>query len=85
MIMVCVLASACFTKHKSRLTVIFDKVAHLEVGSNVYMKGLPIGKVIYLDLADNGVLAKIELEKDVHVPKGSKFLIDPSLLGMHPF
>lgn len=77
----CFLASACSNSNNRRLTVIFDRVDHLEIGSKVYMKGLLIGEVIVLDLADKGVLAKIKIEKDVNIPKGSTFLIDPSLFG----
>ncbi len=75
------LASACSNSNKRKLTVIFDRVDHLEVGSKVYMKGLPIGRVISLVLAEKGVLARIKLEKDVQVPKGSKFSVDPSIFG----
>ena len=72
--------SGCL-RNKNKLSILFDRVDNLEIGNDVRMKGLQIGKVSSMELFKDGVLVGITLQNDVKVPSGSKFFIESSFLG----
>ncbi len=71
---------AC-SRNMNRLTILFDRVDHLEVGSEVKIYGVIVGKVTDLDLVDSGVLVKLSIKKESKIPVGSVFTIERSLIG----
>lgn len=73
----------CLTScmHKSNLTILFDRVDGLEVGSKVYNKGIEIGDVTRIDLFGNKVLTEIRLNDKINIPISSAFIINQNLLG----
>jgi ABC-type transporter Mla subunit MlaD len=73
---------ACSDKNKNRITILFDRVDNIEVGSNVYLKGFLVGEVKHLALADNGVWVDIKLAGETKIPVDSKFLVISSPLGL---
>jgi ABC-type transporter Mla subunit MlaD len=77
---VTILFSAC-SHNKNKLSILFERVDHLEVGAQVYLKNIPIGKVTNLDLFDKGVIADISLKDKTQIPVDSKFLISTSILS----
>lgn len=80
-IILIMLVSACTNQYKRKVTIVFDRVDNLEIGSKAYMKGFPVGEVTSLDLASKGVLVDVRLIRDIQIPVNSKFSIDPSLFG----
>lgn len=69
---------------RNRLTILFDNVEGLKEESGVYYRGLVVGKVKKLALADHGVLVDISLADSLRIPMNSRFIISPSVLsGSH--
>jgi len=56
--------------------ILFDNSEGLNIGSDVMLNGVSVGKVLEVELTkDNEVLTSVELSKDVDFPKGSAFEI----------
>ena len=73
----------CHRDH-NRLTILFDNVEGLIEDANVYYKGIVVGNVTKLALADKGVLVDIKLIDSLQIPEGSGFIINPSVFnGAH--
>jgi ABC-type transporter Mla subunit MlaD len=68
-------------KENKNLVVLFDNVAGLTDGSEVYRKGISIGRVTKMQLIKNKVLVEINLKDSIIIPIGSRFIINPSLMG----
>lgn len=66
---------------RTKYTILFDQVDHLQVKDPVLNKGVTIGEVTHLAGYGNQVLADIELKDNRNIPKGSTFLAKESLLG----
>jgi phospholipid/cholesterol/gamma-HCH transport system substrate-binding protein len=70
--------------HSSYIYAIFTDLGSLEKSNPVKINGLPIGTVYALDPSDknvSGIVVKINLTKDVNIPKNSVAFISASLLG----
>ena len=63
--------------------VAFDDVTDLTVSSPVFLKGFQIGLLysMELDPQTNKVIAVLNLNKGIKIPKGSELRIDGSMLG----
>jgi phospholipid/cholesterol/gamma-HCH transport system substrate-binding protein len=73
-----------FSKAKTEIYAVFDKVDGLNVANPVTINGLQIGKVYEMhekDKALTGIVVTINLTKDVDIPKGSYASISSDLLG----
>jgi phospholipid/cholesterol/gamma-HCH transport system substrate-binding protein len=70
--------------HSSYIYAVFSDLGSLEKSNPVKINGLPIGTVYALDPSDkdvSGIVVKINLTKDVNIPKNSVAFISASLLG----
>lgn len=74
-----VILTGC-AESKTRLTVLFDRVDGLTVGSDVQNKGIKIGEVIKLELFEKLVLANLELNPEIRIPVDSKFTVVHGIL-----
>jgi ABC-type transporter Mla subunit MlaD len=82
LITITILTLALFScRNANRLTILFDNVEGLENGADVYYKGVKVGKVTRLDLFHNEVVTDIKLQDGIRIPVGSKFIINPSVIG----
>ena len=66
---------------RTKYSILFDQVDHLQVKDPVLNKGVTIGEVTHLTMYGNQVLADIELKDNRNIPKGSTFLAKEYLLG----
>lgn len=70
--------------HSSYIYAIFNDLGSLEKSNPVKINGLPIGTVYALEPRDKdvtGIVIKINLTKDVNIPKNSVAYISASILG----
>ena len=75
-----VILTSC-SKQKNKLSIIFDRVNGLKLGSTVQKKGVAIGEVSKIDLLGNEVIVDIELKDKIQIPVGSQFYISNTLIG----
>jgi ABC-type transporter Mla subunit MlaD len=68
-------------RKSNKLTVLFDNVEGLATGGEVYYKGIKVGEVTHLALFNDKVVADIKLTDSIRIPVGSKFIINPSVIG----
>jgi hypothetical protein len=68
-------------KKNDKYTVIVNNVEGLEEGSLVTYKGLPVGKVVSMNIFDDSILVDFEVAKDFKIPSGSKFIVTNNILG----
>jgi phospholipid/cholesterol/gamma-HCH transport system substrate-binding protein len=71
-------------KKSTKIYAIFSDLGTLEKSNEVKINGFVIGKVYALNISDKdmtGIVATINLTKEVNIPKDSKALISTSLLG----
>lgn len=64
--------------------VVFDDVAGLTASTPITINGLEVGKVYSIQLDENNprrVLTKINMNKGIDIPIGSKFVLDVQMLG----
>lgn len=83
LITITILTLALLSCHResNKLTILFNNVEGLETGAEVYYKGIKVGEVTHLDLFENKVVADIKLKDSIRIPVGSKFIINPSVIG----
>jgi phospholipid/cholesterol/gamma-HCH transport system substrate-binding protein len=72
--LLCVFMLSCSNNNRN-LYLLFDNVDGLDTESELTVKGLKIGKVKKMEVFNNKILVSIELEKDIQIPKDSKFVI----------
>src|SRR5688572_18257469 len=80
-IIILTLALLSCRRGSNKLTVLFDNVEGLETGGEVYYKGIKVGEVTHLDLFKDKVVADIKLKDSIRIPIGSRFIINPSVIG----
>lgn len=64
--------------------VVFDDVAGLTASTPITINGLEVGKVYSIQLDENNprrILTKINMNKGIDIPIGSKFVLDVQMLG----
>ncbi len=83
LIMITIIAFSLFSCHPAhnKLTILFDNVEGLVKGADVYYKGIEVGEVNHLELLRDKVVADVMLNDSIQIPVGSRFIINPSIIG----
>src|ERR1700760_900422 len=70
-------------QHTKKIYAVFTNVAGMEASKPVTINGLTVGTVTAINESDedlsNGIIVTITLKKNVHIPKNSVGVINPSL------
>jgi ABC-type transporter Mla subunit MlaD len=74
------LLASCTHRNKNKLSILFDHVDNLEIGSKVNMKGIVIGEVTAIEFFRDSVLVDIYYT-GVKIPVDSKFIINSPLVS----
>ena len=64
-----------FFSDNYQLRVVFDRVSGLHKGVNFDYAGVAIGKVKDIIISENKVVVILEVEEDIKIPEGAKFVI----------
>lgn len=68
-------------KSQQDLRVLFTDVMGLEVGDKIMYRGMEAGRIKTVTLYQDGILVSGKIDIDIKPPKGSRFLIEDSLMG----
>ncbi|HPF08182.1 MAG TPA: MlaD family protein [Candidatus Cloacimonadota bacterium] len=63
------------------LRVLFNDVMGLEVGDKIMYRGMEAGRIKTVTLHEDGILVSGRISNDIKPPRGSRFLIEDSLMG----
>lgn len=66
-----------------KLTILFDRIDNLQIGSGVYCKGLQVGEVLKEEFYRTGeIIVDVKLGSEIKIPVDSRFIIkNNSLTG----
>ena len=76
----CLLAFISSCAHKNKLSALFSRVDGIDAGSEVRIKGKPVGEVTATNFFRDSVLVDMEF-KEMKIPQGSKFFIIAPAVG----
>jgi len=68
-------------KSQHELRVLFTDVMGLEVGDKIMYRGMEAGRIKSVSLHQDGILVSGNISIDIKPPKGSRFMIEDSLMG----
>ena len=68
-------------KSQQDLRVLFSDVMGLEVGDKIMYRGMEAGRIKSVTLHEDGILVSGRININIRPPKGSRFMIEDSLMG----
>ena len=68
-------------KSQQDLRVLFSDVMGLEVGDKIMYRGMEAGRIRDVALHEDGILVSGRININIRPPKGSRFMIEDSLMG----
>jgi len=78
-----VLFYSCHSKryYDSKFEISFDKTDSLYIGSSIYFKAVPAGKIIAISKRKTKTLVQVEMKRWARIPIDSRFELKPNSLG----